>query len=41
MRTSDYTIIVDLPANEGSLLVHGYTGAFDAVNGSIIPGGKP
>jgi uncharacterized protein len=35
MRTSDYTIIVDLPANEGSLLVHGYTGAFDAVQPQV------
>jgi len=31
MRTSDYTIIVDLPEDGQSLLVHGYTGAFDVV----------
>ena len=31
MRASDYTIIVDLPEDGQSLLVHGYTGAFDVV----------
>jgi uncharacterized protein len=35
MRTSDYTIIVDLPDGKGSLLVHGYTGAFDAVQPQV------
>jgi uncharacterized protein len=33
LRTSSYTIYVDLPSNdEDMLLVHGYTGAFDKVS---------
>jgi uncharacterized protein len=33
LRTSSYTIYVDLPGNEETmLLVHGYTGAFDKVS---------
>lgn len=33
LRTSSYTIFVDLPESEGeTLLVHGYTGAYDKVS---------
>jgi len=35
MRASDYTIIVDLPEDGQSLLVHGYTGAFDVVQPQV------
>ncbi len=36
LRTSSYTIYVDLPNNSHEmLLVHGYTGAFDRVSGRV------
>ena len=36
LRTSSYTIFVKLPAQgEDVLLVHGYTGAYDRVSGSV------
>ncbi len=36
LRTSSYTIYVDLPNNSHEmLLVHGYTGAFDRVSGTV------
>ncbi len=36
LRTSSYTIYVDLPNNSHEmLLVHGYTGAFDRVSGKV------
>ncbi len=36
LRTSSYTIFVKLPADkEDVLLVHGYTGAYDRVSGSV------
>jgi uncharacterized protein len=37
LRTSSYTIYVDLPDNpEEALLVHGYSGAFDKVKRSLV-----
>ena len=36
LRASSYTIYVDLPNNSHEmLLVHGYTGAFDRVSGTV------
>lgn len=36
LRTSDYTIFVDLPAERGDfLLVHGYTAAYDRVSARV------
>ena len=36
LRTSDYTIFVDLPAERGDvLLVHGYTAAYDRVSAQV------
>lgn len=35
LRTSGYTIFVDLPKDDGTLLVHGYTGAFDRVSREV------
>jgi len=35
LRTSSYTIYVDLPNNGNELLVHGYTGAYDKVSHNV------
>jgi uncharacterized protein len=35
LRTSGYTIYVDLPNNGNKLLVHGYTGAYDKVSHGV------
>jgi uncharacterized protein len=36
LRTSSYTIYVDLPGNQNEmLLVHTYTGAFDRVSSRV------
>lgn len=35
IRTSNYTIYVDLPETEEVLLVHGYTGAYDKVSRGV------
>lgn len=35
LRTSSYTIYVDLPWTTNVLLVHGYSGAFDIVDGDV------
>ena len=36
MRTSDYNIYVKLPHGRGYLIVHGYTGAVDMVDESVV-----